>query len=77
MVPIKPSRTLAVEVFKQINGAPVCITRTGSLRGYYLESPLPEKRMRKTLAGDIQKKELKSISAVSVTHLIPVLKCTG
>ena len=47
MAPTKPSRTLAMEVFKQINAAPVYTTRTRPLKGYYLESPLPERMIEK------------------------------
>lgn len=56
MVPPKPSRTLAMEAFKEINAAPVCTTRTRPLKGYYLESLLPERMVEKNSIGIIRNK---------------------
>lgn len=60
MAPTKPSKTLVVLVFEQISGAPVCTTRTGPVKGCYVESPLPERMVEKNSAGgylDIRTKE--------------------
>lgn len=57
MVPTIPSRTLVIEVFNQINGIPVYIIRTGPITGYYLESPLPERTVKKNSIETFRNKD--------------------
>lgn len=57
MVPTIPSRTLVIEVFNQINGIPVYTIRTGPITGYYLESPLPERTVKKNSIETFRNKD--------------------